>query len=77
MQPYDLGFTSDESPDLSPLISEALSTSTSVEGCAMVLLLYAKPESTGFRTFYSSVSRTSAPELRIIYEPPTTAAQTP
>ena len=75
MQPYDLGFDADESPDLSPLLREAFSSRTTVEGCAMVLLLNAKPESIGFRTFYSSASATAAPKLRIVYEPPTSAEQ--
>ena len=75
MQPYDLGFESDESPNLARLVRNALSSSTTVEGCALVLLLYAKPDSPGVRTFYSAASSTLGPELRIRYAPPTTAAQ--
>ena len=75
MQPYDIGFTVDHSPDLKSLLQEAVALSTSIDGCAIVLLLTAKPESTGVRTFYSASSASSMPELIVAYEPPTTASQ--
>ena len=72
---YDIGFATDESPDLSPLLAEAIASTESLDGCAVVLLLTARAGSPGFRTFYSAASPTSQPELRIRYTPPTTSAQ--
>ena len=74
IQPYDLGFATDESPDLSGLIKEAISNATTLDGCSIVLILSGN-DGPGVRTFYSSAQANSAPELRIRYEPPTTAAQ--
>lgn len=77
IQPYDMGFTSDVSPDLTVLIREALASRESLAGCSIVLLLTCKPISTGFRSFYSSTAITKQAELRIIYTPPSSFAQIP
>ena len=77
IQPWDLGFATDTSPDLSPLIREALDSRTSLTGCSLVLIITCKEGegSAGYRSFYSSTAQTKAAELRIIYEPPTSSAQ--
>ena len=76
MQPYNLGFASDETPDLSPLLAEAIAARTTLVGCAIILTLSAS-DGPGWRTFYpSSASDPSQrPYLAVRYEPPTTSAQ--
>ena len=75
MQPYDMGFSADASPDLAVLLREALGSRVSLAGCSLVLLLACKPESAGYRTFYSSTATQRQAELKIIYTPPTSSAQ--
>lgn len=75
IQPYGLGFASDESPDLAPLLREAFTAASSLDSCSVVLMLTPRPESVGFRAFYAAASLTRAPELRIAYDPPTSAKQ--
>jgi hypothetical protein len=74
MQPYDLGFTSDASPDFSSLLLNDVGTSTNVQGCSIVVLLHAK-DGPGVRSFYSPATNLSRPELRLLFNPPSTAAQ--
>ena len=76
VQPWSLGFPSDQSPDLSLLLAEQLAPPP-LEGsvdCAIVLVLlpYDGP---GERTFHAPSSLASAPQLVLTYEPPTTALQ--
>ena len=80
IQPYDLGFATDQTPNLAPLLREAIASryaaASTLVGCSLALTLASKvPESEGFRTFYGSESLTSKPELRFIYTPPASAAQ--
>jgi len=77
MQPYDLGFASDESPDFSSLLLDDVTTSTGVQGCSLVVLLHAK-DGPGVRSFYSPFSNNTfnRPELRLLFDPPSTVAQT-
>ena len=80
MQPYNLGNLgpSDEAPDLSSLIQHTISARTSAElqGCAVLVSLMPK-EGDGERSFYSPTATTVEirPQLRLSYDPPTTAAQ--
>ena len=82
IQPYDLGFTTDHTPNLAPLLREAIDSryvsAKTLVGCSLALIFTCKtPESEGFRTFYDSgsLSESLKPELKIIYTPPTSAAQ--
>jgi len=80
IQPYDLGFATDSSPNLAPLLREAIdgryASHGTLSGCSLALTFAPKlPESEGFRTFYGSESIASRPELRITYTPPASAQQ--
>ena len=82
MRPWNLGFASDESPDLSALLSAALDGADSVDGCALVLTLWTTEASgtlgqNGARVFrgLGAGDHISMPELRVEFTPPTTEAQ--
>ena len=73
VQPYDLGFDADQSPDLSSLAAPLLSARNTLVGCSFLVVLksVAGP---GLRTFYAP-NVTGAPELRIGFETPATSDQ--
>ena len=82
MRPWNLGFASDESPDLSTLLSAALDGADSLDGCALVLTLWTTEASgtlgqNGARVFrgLGAGGHISVPELRVELTPPTTGAQ--
>ena len=78
MQPYDLGFASDATPDLTELLLQAIDGRTSLDGCSAILTLHGFMGE-GHRTMHSSSASLALhrPELRFRYQPPTTAAQLP
>ena len=69
MQPYDIGFESDQSPDLTPLLAEALAASPANDDCSAVVYLHAKAGK-GVRTFYSPASVINGSVFRLTCEPP-------
>ena len=73
VQPYDLGFDADESPDLSSLAAPLLSARTTLAGCSFLVVLQSVA-GPGLRTFYAP-NATGAPELRIGFETPATSDQ--
>ena len=83
VRPWNLGFESDESPDLAALLTAALDGADSVDGCALVLTLWTTESSgtlgqNGARVFHglgAAEGAISAPELRVEIAPPTTEAQ--
>ena len=83
VRPWNLGFESDESPDLAALLTAALDGADSVDGCALVLTLWTTESSgtlgqNGARVFHglgAGEGAISAPELRVEIAPPTTEAQ--
>ena len=92
MQPYEVAadgaLQSDESPDLTRLLRDALAARETLVGCAITLTLYSREQPTesgdpniqatrarGWRAFYSSADAIRAPELRIRYVPPTPRQQ--
>ena len=83
VRPWNLGFESDESPDLAALLTAALDGADSVDGCALVLTLWTTESSgtlgqNGARVFHglgAAEGAISAPELRVEIAHPTTEAQ--
>ena len=92
IQPYEVTSSVrlqyDESPDLKSLIVDKLAQRTSLVGCSIALVLYAREvisasgdehiqatKSSGWRAFHNSLDPAQAPELRIRYYPPTPAQQ--
>ena len=78
VQPYDLGFGTDQTPDLAPLLAEAIRNRdpTQLQGCAVVVTLE-RVRGDGARRFFAPEATDVAnrPQLELVYEPPTTAAQ--
>ena len=79
MQPYDMGFDSDQTPELAPLLAEhfAQRTSDVHGGCSLIVTLDAIASAGGLRQFYGPQAEDPAlrPRLEIVYDPPTTAEQ--
>ena len=76
VQPYDFGFASDQTLDLSGQLRDVLDAAVTLDGCSIVVLLEPRSGSTGVRTFYGTTSA-ERPRLSVLYEPPSTAAQLP
>ena len=71
-----VGLDTEESPDLSGLLVDALDARATLEGCSVVVLL-APREGPGWRTFHAPTARdvTKRPFLGFTYVPPTTSDQ--
>ena len=78
MQPYDLGFAEDRTPDLAPLLRDAVNgrDHSQQHECAVVLTIR-RARGEGERYFYAPHATDAAtrPQLELIYDSPTTAAQ--
>ena len=78
VQPYDLGFGTDQTPDLAPLLADAIRDRdpTQLQGCTVVVTLE-RVRGDGDRHFFAPKATDVAkrPQLELVYEPPTTAAQ--
>ena len=77
MQPYDLGFMTDRTPDLAPLLADAISGRdlSQLQGCSVVLTIR-RTQGEGARHFFApTADLAKRPHLELAYDAPTTAAQ--
>ena len=78
MQPYDIGFDEDMSPDLAPLLAQAVAQRgvDRLPSCEVVIELDATA-GRGSRSFFGPQAADPAqrPRLELTFEPPTTAEQ--
>ena len=79
MQPYDLGFASDNSPDFASLLEGAVASrnANGAEASCAVIVTLAAREGSGVRHFYGPTAAAGEmrPRLKLIFDPPTTVDQ--
>ena len=78
VQPYDIGFETDQTPDLTPLLAEAIGgrDPAQLRDCSVVISIE-RTQGDGLRYLYGPHANNVAkqPQLNLIYDAPTTAAQ--
>ena len=77
MQPFDLGFASDKTPDVSSLLEDPIASWQSSGSGSCVVVVHLEPkEGRGVRHFYGpEAGFAERPQLLLTYDPPSTAEQ--